>query len=464
MKIRFLFNDYRPLLKCGADPVSLGVGAAVAGGVNLAGSALQADQSSSNVNKQLRAQSEENQKNRDWQTEQAEIARQWEAGQVFQQNQFTREQAGQQQLYNLQSMKQQALYNSPVYQRQQLEAAGINPQVYFGYKSSFGGSSPVAGGAPGIPSPGSAPGVGSVQGLSPVGYQPANLQIPELMSSLGSMMSGLANAKKSGIETSFLEQSLESRIKEAVAKGDMAETAAALQELDLAFQKANFDTRLKHAYAQYKETLVNIDLLSEKKLTEQEEQKLKQATAAMNKAIQALNEEEKNKLGIVIQYLPRMLESEILANRGSAAAGFGSAANQRAQAAVNNVVAKIKSEEFKFTNETLRYQLDTLKNENYISSKQTEIVDAAAAQAEYEKDHQALLFWKNFICDVLQTGVGAFATYRNSAAFLNLSKSSKDEVTRKIQEMRFKYGDVYEFETNSSGFSRQKSTYHTPRD
>lgn len=336
MKIRYLFSDFRPLLKCGAEAVLPIFG-------QIGSTIYQQESANANVNKQLNAQSEENQKNRDWQTEQAEIARQWQAGQTQQQNQFQTELAAQQQRYNLQSMDQQSRLNSPVHQRKQLEAAGINPQVYFGSQSSFGGSSAVAGGSPSAPAPGHGASVGSVQGLSPVGFQPANLQIPALMSSLGSMMSGLANAKKSGVETSFLEASLESRLKESVAKGDMAETAAALQELDLAFQKANFDTRLKHAYAQYKETLSNIDLLSEKALTEQEEQKLKQATAAMNKAIQELNEEEKNKLGIVIQYLPRMLESEILANRGSAAAGFGKAEESRANAGVLREEKRIRS-------------------------------------------------------------------------------------------------------------------------
>lgn len=384
MKIRYLFSDFRPLLKCGAEaalPIIGQVGSTI----------YQQESANANVNKQLNAQSEENQKNRDWQTEQAEIARQWQAGQTQQQNQFQTELAAQQQKYNLQSMEQQSRLNSPVHQRQQLEAAGINPQVYFGSQSSFGGSSAVAGGSPSAPAAGHGANVGSVQGLSPVGFQPANLQIPALMSSLGSMMSGLANAKKSGVETSFLEASLESRIKEAVAKGDMAETAAALQELDLAFQKANFDTRLKHAYAQYKETLANIDLLSEKALTEQEEQKLKQATAAMNKAIQELNEEEKNKLGIVIQYLPRMLESEILANRGSAAAGFGKAEESRANAKVlreeqriRSVVATLKE---KGSTDELNALLSKLQADDAISQAQYKqaVIIAKRAKAIIEK-------------------------------------------------------------------------------
>ena len=336
MKIKYLFSAFRPAFKCGAADALAGITGMMSGTLN-------AQQSGSNVAMQLRAQAVENQLNRDWQTEQAELARQWEAGQVQQQNQFTREQAAIQNSYNLNSMKQQAMYQSPVYQREELAKAGINPNVYFGQQASFSGSSVQSGGSPATPSPGSAPGVGSVQGLNPVGFQPSSLNPADLLRGVSEAYNALASAKKTGVETSFLEASLESRIKQALAQGDMAETAKALQEIDLAFQKANFDTKLKHAYAQYKETLANIDLLSEKKLTEQEEQKLKQATAAMNKAIQELNEEEKNKLGIVIQYLPRMLESEILANRGSAAAGFGKAEESRASAAVLREEKRIRS-------------------------------------------------------------------------------------------------------------------------
>ena len=337
MKFKYLFCGFVPARKCGAAAVA----APIVG--SIAGAAIQSDTASSNVNKQLRAQSQENQINRDWQTQEAEKARQFEAGQVQQQNAFTREQAGIQQQYNMQSMKQQAYYNSPLYQRQMLQAAGINPQVYFGQQSSFSGSSPISGGTPGTPSPGSAPGVGSVQGLSPVGFQPTDLKVPELMSSFGSLMSGLANAKKSGVETTFLEESLEARVKEAIAKGDMAETAKVLQDLDLAFQRANFGTRLNHAYAQYKETLANIDLLSEKKLTEQEEQKLKRATADMNLAIKELDQEEKRKLGVIIPLLPGQITSEILKNRGQAAAGFASAQESKANAAVLKQEARIRT-------------------------------------------------------------------------------------------------------------------------
>lgn len=192
--MRLIFHDLtipQVSFKCGADPVSA---AFLTGSSGVLGSVIQGEYSSANVDKQLGAQRQENQKNRDWQTEQAEINRQFQQGMVSQQNAFQSQLQAQQQRYNIESMNKQAQLNSPVYQRQQLEQANLNPQVYFGSQSSFSGSSALSGGSPsasGAPS-GSMP--GSVGGLSPVGYQPPNLQI-------GQILRDVAAARKSMSET-----------------------------------------------------------------------------------------------------------------------------------------------------------------------------------------------------------------------------------------------------------------------
>ena len=370
MKYKFLFDGFIPLKKCGADPASAALMAGVSGVSNV----YAAEKSAQNVRAQIDAQKEENQLNRDWQTEQAEISRNWQAGQTLQQNQFQKELAAQQQLYNLQSMQQQAKFNSPVYQKQQLLQAGLNPQVYFGQQSSFSGSSAQAGGAPSAPSPGSAPGVGSVPGLSPVSYQPLDLKVPQIMQSFGSMMEGLAQAKKAGVETSFLEHTLESRIQKAITEGNLAKQTELLNDLNLAFERANFGTRLNHAFAEYKKTLGEIDLLSEKALTEHEEQALKRSTAALNDAMKECSEKEKEKLGITIRYLPRLLESEILSNRGSAAAGFGKAKESSANAAVLEQEQRIRkvAADIRENGKTSEMQavLDELKAKQAVSQEQ----------------------------------------------------------------------------------------------
>lgn len=361
MKLVSLFNDFRPAFKCGGVPSALS-------------NVYAADISQDNVYYQLKAQERENQLNRDWQTSEAEKARKFESGQVLQQNQFQQDLQAQQQQYNLQSMQRQAEYNSPGYMSQQLRQAGINPQVYFGNHSSFSGSSAVSGGSPSVPPPAKGVMPGSVQGLSPVGFQPHILNPFEMMTGLGNLLEGLATAKKSGVETKFLERSLESRIQKAISEGNMAKQQELLNDLDLAFKRANFGTALNTAFAEYKKVLSEIDLNSEKKLTEQEEQKLKRATAEMNRSIQALNDKEKEKLGITIQYLPRLLESEILFNRGSAAAGFGKAVESRANAEVlkqekriRTVAANIRE---KGETKELQSVLDELNAKQAVSQEQ----------------------------------------------------------------------------------------------
>lgn len=334
MKIRFLFNDFCPAFKCGE---------AISGVTSMLSGVYNAKQSSENVSAQLGAQKNENQLNRDWQTSEAEKARQFESSQVLQQNQFQQNLQAQQQQFNLLSMQEQAKYNSPVYMSQQLRNAGINPQVYFGNHGSFSGSSAQAGGSPSAPSPARASMPGSVQGLSPVGFQPSSLNVADLLSSFGSLISGVANAKKAGVETDWLEQSFRERLKQLMTQGNILASENVLKELSVAFKRANFGNELNKAFAEYEKVVADIGLTKKQILTEEEEQKLKRSTSNLNEAMRHLSDVQRDRLGIEIQYLPRLLESEILSNRGSAAAGFGKGAESRANAAVLNEEKRIRS-------------------------------------------------------------------------------------------------------------------------
>lgn len=420
MKLISLFCDFRPRLKCGADPVSAGV---MAGG-SLLGSIYSGEVSKENVQKQLNAQSRENQLNRDWQTEQAQLARNWQAGQTLQQNQFQTQLAAQQQQYNLQSMQQQAKYNSPVYMSQQLKAANIDPQVYFGNHASFQGSSAQAGGSPSAPSAGSASNVGSVSGLSPVGFQPLDLQIPQIMSGLGSMFKGLADAKKAGVETRFLEESFEERLQKVFAEGDMAQLDKVLKELDLKFQQENLPLKFKHAYANYKETLVKIDLLKQQALTEQEEQSLKRATSDLNAALQGLHEKEKERLGLTIQYLPRLLESEILSNRGAAAAGFASAEESKVKADQERIFNKIYNDK--------RYQHSIISqavtagqqaiSQHKMTENQVKHLNYMIEQAAYANDMKEFTYWSGQIQSYIGSVGEAASAFYGAGALRELIK------------------------------------------
>ena len=264
MKWKIIENGFSPQLKCGAE-VALGIGAGIA---SLAGSLYSNDVASSNVGRQLSAQSGENQLNRDWQTAEAEKARQFNAGQQLTAFGQVGQLQAQQQQYNLQSMAQQAQYNSPVWQRQQLEKAGINPQVYFGHQSSFGGSSAQSGGSPSVPSPATSPMPGSVSGLSSVGFQPANINV----SQLATAMKDFAQAKKLGVETDWLPKSLQADIMNKKSYSDLNSVLKLGAQINNEIQNAKIPYAIKQAAADLARTVSEAELNDEKKLTERSQQ------------------------------------------------------------------------------------------------------------------------------------------------------------------------------------------------
>lgn len=355
MKLIFLDIGQIQRFKCGADPfsVALGIGSGVSG---LAGSILGNDTSEHNVSRQLNAQREENAKNRDWQTAEAEKNRQFQQsmfGQSLAQQTSERE-ASQQ----YQSDQWQNQFNQELQHRFDLPT-GVNPAVYFsshGAASGVGGSvSAPSNSAPGSPS-GSMP--GSVAGLNSVGYQPLNLQVPQLMDSLGSMMSGLANAKKAGVETSFLEQTMKDKIREAVANANMAELNAALTGLDKKIKESTLPVNIKRAYSEYEKLLSEIDLVGEKILTEQQEQELKASTVDLNKALRDYNKSAKNKIDVELSFLPSFITSQILANRGSAALSNAQAQTENefrsTRGAILGLEYAIKNNEVEVSNATVK--------------------------------------------------------------------------------------------------------------
>ena len=139
MKYHLLFLEYRPNRKCGAEAAV--EAAMISSGANLFGSMASNAQSSANVDKHLAAQSRENQKNRDWQTAEAEKARQWQHSETLGSQAYQTSERESAQMHDMTMQSRQAMYQSPVYQSEQLQKAGLNPNVYFGSQSSFGGSS-----------------------------------------------------------------------------------------------------------------------------------------------------------------------------------------------------------------------------------------------------------------------------------------------------------------------------------
>ena len=155
-KFRNLVDPYIPSRKCGAEV------AAAAALSNMALTAFSADRAAVQQTNALNVSAAENQKNREFQAEQAGINRQYNTSERLAQQEY---QTGQ-----LQSLMQ---YNkqlqSPTYQSAQLQAAGINPGVYFSNHATFsGGASPGANAPSGPGVPGTPSGSSGLTSVNPV--------------------------------------------------------------------------------------------------------------------------------------------------------------------------------------------------------------------------------------------------------------------------------------------------------
>lgn len=105
------------------------IGAAIAGAAALGGSILSATQGNKNINKQIAAQKEENQKNRDWNLNLAKQQNQWNIDQWNRENE----------------------YNTPSAQMARYKAAGLNPDLIYGQQNLAAASPEMTSGDGSLP-------------------------------------------------------------------------------------------------------------------------------------------------------------------------------------------------------------------------------------------------------------------------------------------------------------------------
>lgn len=371
MKWKILFDGNIPLKKCGA----LGAGEVVSGWL----SNYQAEQ---NVNRQIRVQQEENQKNRDWQTEQAELDRQFQSGQqnvAFGQQQQLQQQ---QQQYNLQSMAQQAKYNSPVYQRQQLEAAGISPQVYFGNHASFGGSSVASGGAPSAPSPAHGAMPGSVSGLSPVSYQPRALDI----AAIGSAMKSFAEAKKLGVETEWLPRTLQADIMNKKSYADLNSALKLGAQINNEIQNAKVPYSIKQAAADLAKTISEAELNDQRKLTEFSQRKVNDSLQRLNDSLDKLNSKEYERYGIWLRYYENQLQEQLNNLRADTSAKYAGARESSASAEGQEFFNKLNSDERKSLASGIRAETNNAIKQGKLTESRQDLLHELTRKFELEND------------------------------------------------------------------------------
>lgn len=355
MKYGYVLNSaYVPRFCRGPE---LYVPALVSGGFGLLGSGLSNEQSGSNVAAQLKAQQEENQKNRDWQTEQAEIARQYNTSERVAQQMFQDSQRILQNSENLSQAKEMAsvnaMYNSPVYQSQQLRRAGINPQVYFGQQSSFAGSSQGAASASAgsAPSGGHSPMPSGVGGLSPVQYQPIDLQIPALQQGIASLVKASTSA---GVSKAQIEQ-LVAQSKSLFADARLKDSQKEYQQIMNQFATADFNGRVQKQFAEVALLYQEKVLALLKGQNFEKDSQLKDSQIALNRVLQKLHGEEAFKASFMNQRLETWFTTTM--------------DNLRADTANKNAGAALSSAQAKTENEFREFRRILLENDAWKSAQ-----------------------------------------------------------------------------------------------
>lgn len=394
MKIAKIFNSYVPQKKCGAEIAAADALTAALSGISIAGNLS----ASSN---QMDAQARENQLNRDWQTAEAEKQRNWSTQMMQQQN-----------AYNIQNMQEQARLNSPVYQSQQLNKAGLNPAVYFGQSSSFSGSSLPSSSIP------SGANVGSVQGLSPVSYQPFG-NVADIINAIGNFSAQTAK----GQETRAL---LEEKLAGLTLDNESKDLINKMNRVELYVQRNIKDYRIKQELQKYEKACADTYLA----LASGDE---KVSTSMLNYAQMSLTNMLTNKTGQEYEILKMELANwqtkfdALIDNlRGQTEQSRAGARNLNASAEQTEFFNQIRNNEGvrkSLTDELL--QLGNIaKNNNKIGENQFKLLEKQCAQLQKATDNYEIQMWSDIINRSLGTvfnGIGEITRFGLAKKFLSSS-------------------------------------------
>lgn len=218
--------------------------------------------------KQLQAQREENQLNRDYNTAEAEKSRN-----------FVNEQRLRSQEYQTQMVK-----DTPQLQVQGMREAGINPAVAFGHGTG------VATGGSSVPSGTSAPSASFSTGLSPVPYQAANPAVNFQQIAQG--LSSLASAKEKGANVGLIEKQIENMAVDTETKQVLKEGYRLSNEL----QKIDLKYKDKKVLQELQEQVIRM-------VTTRSQGKMYSETARIQSSIENLNNSLANYHGQHADYM-----------------------------------------------------------------------------------------------------------------------------------------------------------------
>lgn len=418
-------------------------GAAIASGVSgVASNILGVNQN----NRMMNFQSEENALNRAWQTAEAEKARQFNTSERIASQDW---QKGMMDLQNA--------YNSPVAMAKRYRDAGLNPNL-----AMTGATTQNISASPGSSSPASSPMPSQVSGLSPVSFQPAHLNIAEMVNSLGNFQKSIAEAEKSGMDTKLAKATFDDAVNKFHDEANLTNLELAAKEMDNFVLSSTKDAKIKYAWEQLKEigSKIALNEASGKELNARTD--LDYAMKRMNDALAGYHGENAEYMRLKVSTFMRDFNSMLSVRESEKARNYGVAENERANAALTRWTESFNRSTQDYTISRLDQELRNLEKEGAILDWQ---VDAAKSAAEIQRvaaDHAEELFWKDFIVSLVNEGVNAFTSIKNSQSWSNMSDASQRRVNAKLQEIQYQHGDKVQITDKLKNGSTRTRYYSRP--
>ena len=343
-KIIFL-DDFRDRRKCGADPASLAAMGTFVGGT---GNLISGISSNKNAKQQIAFQQQENQLNRDWQTKQAELARQFNlservASQNFQQQMVT----------------QQNEYNTPAAQVQRLTQAGINPQLAM----SGGSGLTSVSASPSASNQASSPMPAGVSGLSPVSQQPFDLQIPQLLNGVSSMLTGLAEAKKAGVETDILSRSANYLIENNMLTAEGQKIANNIQKTNQFILDNVKDSKIKLAWQELRKA--QFEAIVSQNVAEREDRirAVMDSEKKLNEALTNYHGKNAELVGMHVNTYNREFNQYMSLLKSEESNNYASARLSNTQSDINEIIRGLKQNELDISDATVQQRIISIFNE-----------------------------------------------------------------------------------------------------
>lgn len=351
------------------------------------------------TNRQMHFQSDESAINRDWQTVEAEKARQFSAEQL----------------------QKQMDYNSPVYQANELRKAGLNPVIGMSNGSAVAS---VSGGS-------SAPVASPVQGVSPIQGQPVDLGIPQAVQSMGAFLKSIADAKKTGVETDYLEQTFYDAVAKFHSEQTLRTLEVASKEMDNYIKHRVKDARIEQAWQELEEVGTRVLMNQASAHETYSRADLDKALERMNDALARYHGENSVYLKLHVDNFVRDFDSMLRLRDSEIAKNRSSAKESSSNAEHLDIWNKIHSDK-RFQHSIISQAVTAGQqaiDANKMTKQQVQHMNYMIEQAAYANDMKEFTYWSGQIQSYMQSVGQAASAFYGAGALRELIKLRKAGIT-----------------------------------